>query len=747
MANQREIVFKADDSQYSSVIDRIGTQTSDAFDKAADAIDDVNGRLSDFSESAESELDKVRQSGRDVFNDMLASSEKITGSVKDRLTYLQRELSIQEKLVAEEREKEKISARMERDAKKQQAGDMGAGEDVFKGIDDEYDEKINDIKAKEQLRTLQMRSARTAFDEHRQDTLSEDDEKGKKGRGRASRVAGAATGGFNTAAGAAGFGAILSLSGFIAKAISEGEELSKAKTSFQGLSDRGSAGVGGMYDLKTADALRYSEKVAQTRGSISNIANQSRNQYSFEKAYSLESGEMNNMNSALRMDEKKRSSSDVGLEMLNFFKQSKVFGIDRNDFTRVSELLGVNNELNSEQVEQLEKIDPTKSTMLMRMMGKMGVDSSRISSYTSGINSGITDPKNDFSQAMIYRALKNKNPEMSVFELQERQEQGIYGKGNLSAVMNQFGGSASGEMLMKTVSESFGLKKFQSRNLVEAWEKDNTVFDDDKGIKKARQITQSDVRNRASENTTVLQGLLREFNDTFAGWGEKMLGKLGEYTQAFDSGGFLGLISKMGSDIKDAIASGMKDVYDYVTGKNTVDARAGAQAKKEGIPEKGWFGDTFNDITEEQKKRRQQIWNEQFEKDKKGKQGTSGGGINFPGGKAIRTTDFGEWITGGMFNSDVKYSYKNYDHLRQTAGKSKFVVRGDQDKMQDTFGNMTREEHSKAFNMSPAEISKWDKKDGRSDNIIELSIFKEMLSELRKSNAPKRRDNRVKNGK
>ena len=754
MATQREIVFKGDDSQYSAVVDRLGKNTSDAFEEASGAIDKTNSRLSDFSDSVESELDKVRQSGRDLFEDMVKESEKVTGTVKDRLSFLQRELSLQEKLVAEEREREKIAARMERDARKQEAADMGAGSSTFTSIDDAYDERMNDIRAKEQLRTLQMRGARGAYDEHRHEALSEDEddeEKKKKGRGRGSRVAGVAAGGFNAALGAAGFGAVLTLAGFVGKAISEGEELSRARTSFSGLSNRGSAGVGPMYDLKTADSLKYAESVAQTRGSIRGIAGQARGQYSFEKAYSLEAGEMNSMNQALRLDTKGRSSSDVGIEMLNFFKQSKVFGIEKNDFTKVSELLGINNELNNEQVEQLENIDPTKSTMLMRMLGKMGVDSSRITSYTAGLNSGITNPKDEYSQAIIYRALRDKNPNMSLFELQERQEQGIYGKGNLSAVMNQFGGSASGEMLMKTVSNAFGLKNFQSRNLVEAWEKDHSIFDDDKGISKARQITEKDVAGRASNNTTVLQGLLVRFNDTFAGWGEKMLNKLGEYVNAFDKGGFEGLLTKIGSDIKNAVVAGFKEVYNYVTGKNEYDPALKKQLDKNGrvADPYGMFSDTVFDLGTHKERAGVfgglktafgNIANKKFSESNM---------VDFP------IMPYGSGVTGkldnikemrNVGNDNLSYEFVMKDYIKNKNLNS-VKLRGSEQDATDILGGSTNEQLRKALYEVIQNKNKYDKADGDSDGTVQLTVLKGILKEMQKANQPKSRENRVKTGK
>lgn len=756
MAIQREIVFKGDDSQYSSIVDRIGKSTADAFESASNSIDETNRRLSDFSESVEEELEAIKKSGKDVFDDMLEASKNYSGSVKERLGYLQRELTLQEKLVREEQERERLSAKMQRESTKQDLMERGFSDKASSAIaDDEYDEELTRLRSEKQVKALKMASTKTEYQKHRNKTIEEDDEeddkekkKGTRARNAAGRTVGAARGVANAAIGAAGFGAVLSIAGFFAKAISEGEELARATTSFRGLSNDGTSGVGAMYDLKTADSLKYGEDVAKSRGSIKDISRKSYEQYSFEKAYSLEAGEMNSMSGALRFDQKNRSASDVGLEMLNFFKQSKVFGIEKGDFTRVSELLGINNELNTQQVEQLENIDPNKSTNLMKAFGKMGVDSSRITTYTNSLNQGIVSPRDEFSQAIVYRALRQQNPNMSLFELQERQEQGIYGKGNLSSVMKQFSQTSSGEMLMKNVASAFGLKNFQARKLVNAYEKDNSIFDDEKGLKKAREITTADVAGRASSNTTTLQTLLVRFNDKFASWGEKMLNLLGTYMQAYDKDGFKGLATKLLEDIRDTIKVGLQDAYDYMTGNNNVEQKALRKTREEGIPTKGWFGDAFNDISPQQKKRREEIWKEEFDRTKNKLKPEKIDGTNLPKSMITRHGHLGKWLGGGMFNDDIYYAYLkgNAVENKNFTGDTRFELGGGKNVLEPLMKSMTLAEHEKLSNMSEAEIKKWDLKDGVDDGIIMTRTLKEILAEMRKSNQTKTGNPRIQKG-
>lgn len=742
-AIQREIIFRADDSQFSSIVDRIGKNISNAFGQANNTISQTNRSLSDFSDSVARELDAIQKSGRDAFESLLQSSEKYGKSNKDRLNFLQREISLQERLVSQEREREKMAAKMAYEAKRRNLADVGAGTAQFQAAKDEYDEQLTQIEADEKVRKAKQQAMRNAYEQYRNDTLNEEGE--NKGRGGGSRggvlsnAANTGRGVVNSALGAAGFGAVLTIAGFVGKAISEGEELARARGSFSGLSRSGSSmGVGPMYEMKTADSLKYAEQLAQSSGSIRNIGSRARDQYSFEKAFSLEAGEMNSMSGALRMSGG-RSATSVGLEMLNFFKQSKVFGVDKGDFTRVSELLNVNNELNSQQVEQMERIDPSKSSNLMRMFGKMGIDSSRISSYASSINQGITNPKDEFSQAIIYRALKQQNPNMSLFELQERQEQGIYGKGNLSAVMRQFSGSSSGQMLMKNISTAFGIKGFQARQLVEAYEKDNNIFDTDKGISKARQITEADVAGRAANATTTLQTLLRDFNEKFASWGEKMLSKLGEYVDAYQSGGWKGLMKEIGKDLKEAIVDGFNDVYDYVTGKDKAKDEYGQYFKDKGMStvdrffrETALYDDTpgrRNDFNAKKKA----FLNNKNGRYKSGNMFNTGSVLPNLMVRGHQSDDFlGE---DGVIPVDYIDEIKN-----QVKTKNSYKIRTKNENLFED-NDMTKGEVHQVLTKIAANIGRYDSADGKSDYEVQEKVLVQILNEIRKGNQSRNNTN------
>ncbi len=568
MAIQREVILTADDSQLSSVMERASQTIASSFESAASGVDRTSESVSSVADTIENKLMQVEQSAKDLFQGMVTDSERYGKSVQDRLSYLQQEVTLIERASKEEAERAKLKERLTYEEQLRLADAEGKPEFEKDQLQKEYQRNVGEIDSASKVDQLQTRKLREEYEQYRNE-IGEDE--GTQGGGRRGRGAGIAGGAFATATGAAGFGAILSLSGFIAKAITEGEQQAKARGSFLGLYAAGEganlqAGVGGSFlGMKEADFIRYSEGVAKARGGIRGVGGAAREQFAFEKGFSLETGALSQLAPALRAEGRGRDAGDIALEMLNMFKKSDLFGIGQGDFTLLAEKLDFGNQMNADQAQQMEKIDATTSAQIMRAFGIAGVDDNRLMSFTSTINQAITNPQDEFSNAIALRALRKSNPNASLLELQEQQEQGIYGQGNFSAILNQLRTQFSGDLLIRSVSNQFGLKLWQARKVVESGE-------DFSGIGRTEQIdelfTKEDVRGRGGRATTPLENLLADFNTTMAGFGEKGLRKVGEYAGAFKEGGFEGLVAQIGSDIKDAIVDGFTEIKERMFGEH-----------------------------------------------------------------------------------------------------------------------------------------------------------------------------------
>lgn len=722
MSIQREIIFKADDSQFSSIVDRIGKTITEAFSTAGAEVEKTNKRMNDLSGSIKTEMDKIQNSGKAAFTEMLRGSEKYGNNIKERLGYLQRELQIQQQLLREETARLQLSAKLRYEAERRTLSDFGGGEAQFRELDDNYSEERTNIDANAKIKELRLKAAQNEYSQYRANELErkadEDATKKSKDKGGNGFINAVGTG-FNAAAGAAGFGAILSIAGFIGKAIGEGEELARARTGVQGMSQSmGTYGVGRMYDLKTADVLKYSEDLAHSSGSIRGLGIRARRQYEFEKSYSLNPGELNQGAVALRMDGAHRSSAQVALEMLNFFKQSKVFGIEKGDFTRVSELLGISNELNAQQVEQSGRVDPTQTMKMLAMFGRLGIDSSRATSYESGINAGIRSPTDEFSGAVIMRALSKSHPEMSLFQIQEQQAKGAFG-GNLNAVMKEFGNTSSGELLMKTVQSAFKLEPSQARVLVEGYQKNNRIFEGEEGDNNIKRlISTGQVAGRAGANTTTLQGLLAQFNDKFAGWGTSMIGEIKKITDAYEKDGVLGVIKQGYKDIVNAIIDGFKHAEAANSPFSTGQARTEAAVED------------FN-----------------YVKDRKiGTNSLSIGkrGSTIPGRKGIAYTIMRAPELRNLFDGGDKetFMFDKQDYLKNIDYGANFGVRGEKKAVEGVLANATPAEMQKVIgNLEtnwakyfPELAAKGVKKGDEDSGVMTVRILQDMLTEIRKSN-------------
>jgi hypothetical protein len=262
------------------------------------------------------------------------------------------------------------------------------------------------------------------------------------------------------------------------------------------------------------------------------------------------------LTSGLRTERSGRNASEVALEMLTMFKRSDLFNISRGDFTQLGEKMQFNTALLQQQASQMYTTNATTGSQIIEAFGRGGVDDQRLLDYTNQINNAITNPSNEFTKAFIFRSLRKRNPNMSMMELMERQEQGIFGAGTMGQIMDDLRGAYSGDALTLATSQAFGLKIHQAKRVLSM---DPESLNN---IGSAEELQNVMSVEEGEGGVGVMSRRMAQMNNWFSKGGIQAVQKIDEYITAFEEGGVGGLMSSISSDIANALSSGFDIVAD-----------------------------------------------------------------------------------------------------------------------------------------------------------------------------------------
>jgi hypothetical protein len=401
-------------------------------------------------------------------------------------------------------------------------------------------------------------------------------------RGIGARIAGGFRAAGNGALAAAGFGAVLSIAGFVGKMIDEAKQLDQNRKKLSGMT--GSSGMGGAaYGLKEAEVMEYTRNVSMLRGKSS--MKEARAQLGMEKGFGMDIGSTNQFNKVMRLDEHS-TLTDATVDMLNIMKKSDLYNIKRNDFSQLHELMERQNNLNELQASQEEEVSARESSLLMSAFGKVGgsFGDFRQTDTIGKMNNAIVNPGNDFKQAFLYRTLHQQNPGGTFLDLKMKQEEGIFGKGTLGGVMDNLSKTFSGDQLTFSMSKMLGLNLHQSKKLQGYYAQNPDAFKDlsfssDSDFKdfiengqtkkeKSSNWSRKKMAGRGAAHTGAIEGWSSEFDTWMGRQGDKAVQYVKELQGAYQKDGFSGVMSKIGGDIVDAIKKGFSEVYNTLTGKD-----------------------------------------------------------------------------------------------------------------------------------------------------------------------------------
>lgn len=152
-------------------------------------------------------------------------------------------------------------------------------------------------------------------------------------------------------------------------------------------------------------------------------------------------------------------STEIG-KMISLFDQSALVDLSASDFTRLATAVQQTAQLDSQQVQRFKEVDSTRSAELIAGLELIGGTFKGQTGKLNQIDTAITNPQNDYIQAVIFRALQQEQPNMDLRELMKRQEAGVFGEGNFDAVMRYLedisgGGGVDNDQFVMNVARVF----------------------------------------------------------------------------------------------------------------------------------------------------------------------------------------------------------------------------------------------------------------------------------------------------
>ena len=258
MSRERKIVVSGDLTGLESSFERGSARVAQSLGKVGGALDNVESSTNKVSQGIESQMKELEMNTNSLFTSMTQDAEKFGRTSKERSQYLKDEINLIKRAAKEDEIRASIQSRSKLESSK--GGSVKEQTDAKKS----FLKESTEIKTRSQMANLQAKALESKATEYSKKDRDDDGGDGGGGGGGAmGRVRKESRSIFNAAAGAAGFGAVLSVAGFVGKMVQEGAELDNARAR---ASAAGIGAGGGIQGLKTADALRYNLEVSRELG-------------------------------------------------------------------------------------------------------------------------------------------------------------------------------------------------------------------------------------------------------------------------------------------------------------------------------------------------------------------------------------------------------------------------------------------------------------------------------------------------
>lgn len=223
-----------------------------------------------------------------------------------------------------------------------------------------------------------------------------------------------------------------------------------------------------------SETMPIAEQVALAKGSGKNNEKDTINSILLERAFAIDRGVLNQMFSSNRLTNNPNNIVQTVALLMNQIPSL------RADRTQLQEILTLQNTLIEQQSQIVERVNPESTAQVIAAFRDVGgsFSDTRANSRIASINNALSNPSNDFQKARNFGVLSKLNPGGNYFNMLEMQEQGINQPGFLSETLKQlekeFGG---GPAFMLAVKQRLGLSATSTRQLVGAYQKNRSMFD------------------------------------------------------------------------------------------------------------------------------------------------------------------------------------------------------------------------------------------------------------------------------
>lgn len=322
-----------------------------------------------------------------------------------------------------------------------------------------------------------------------------------------------------------------------------------------------SAGTGAGIGYSIAEVNDFAIKQAKALGSFARTTDPI-DLMASGRAYDIDQGSILSLAKGTRRST--TSTFDI-LSTLGGINMSATGG-----YERMEELLQISNTLIEEQTKEFTKVDPTKDLQTINVLTKLGGyfgDTSTMSSTIRSFDQSIKNPKNDYTQALVYQVVQDLNNQGLIeggigglADLQLATSKGIRQQGMLGGVLDRLIATGGGEQDARVMlSEMFGFSPDVSKSLYQLYqdtsqrENINTI-----GTSYSKLgLTREQIFGVASDTTAYQEQLTKGMSDRFAVAGKAATDFADNMEKAIvESSGFLDSLGKM----KDAMSGFVKDL-------------------------------------------------------------------------------------------------------------------------------------------------------------------------------------------
>lgn len=493
MNRTRTISFDADFSSFNR-------KTDEAASRADKALNRASGGTSSGSDS------DIQERASEIFKQMAQDAEARAQSQSEANRLIREEISLLSQANRLEEQRARTASRERLEAAKMSYNRGALTKAEYEKEQRIYRQSMSEVSsdnASNRVTAQYLRNFLTHYqskdlDDKKEeyDVEKEGDVDRKKDRRRGGGDSGASAFGYallGGAAGAFGLSAFMGIQSFISKIIHDAEKLDISRGQFMGLrGQQGKLGLQGLgeaagFGLSNADFMTYSKGVGTSIGST-NFGAAAINQLAIEKRFGLEDGSLNQLNEAGRMGSylsrgrvNIQDSASITEQFVRELKSSNVYGFGKGDFSMLGEKLDDLGSVMENVGENIEGgLGAANASNLISAFSRVGgsfSDQRQVQSIGQ-IDKAIRNPGNEFSQALMFRAIRSQDPNMSLFEIMKRQEQGATPE-NITAIMDILGKGEKNENTYFNVAQALGLRLGQAENLTNSYLSPDGAFRED----------------------------------------------------------------------------------------------------------------------------------------------------------------------------------------------------------------------------------------------------------------------------